>query len=164
MIEPESLDLDKLLTDWYGQKKRSELSGSIRLAGLPSALRNWYRVASCWPRLESALCRVYEPQEIRTVQGKVEFMADATGDWFWSFDEEHPDRVYETELHGEWTLVPESLSDFVTHLSLSAAAASPNYSRSARSSPVMLYRRCSRALRRWGLVAGGGRAQVVAYL
>lgn len=59
----------------------------------------------------------------------MEFVSDSTGDWFWAFDVRDADSVYEAELRGEWELVPESLSEFLVHLTISAAAASANFSR-----------------------------------
>jgi len=64
---------------------------------------------------------MYALDQIVKSGNKAVFMKDPTGDWMWAFDTEDENIVYESELYGEWELVPENLSEFLVHNALDEA-------------------------------------------
>ncbi|MER6299828.1 hypothetical protein ABT247_09665 [Kitasatospora sp. NPDC001539] len=128
MIDPADINLAEFLVNWFGQPDPVEHI-EVDRAWLPDPLREWYGLADRWEQLRATGFRVYDPRQIRVNEGKAEFASDSTGDWFWAFDAADPNAVYETELRGEWDLVPETLSEFLVHLTLAATADSADCSR-----------------------------------
>ncbi|MEU9450635.1 hypothetical protein [Streptomyces sp. NPDC048277] len=128
MIDPADIDISNFLTKWYGVPDSKEQERS-HCAWLPDPLRSWYDLIGRWTKFLSAGVRIYDPQQIRVDKGKAVFMADSTGDWFWAFDAKDLKTVYEAELRGEWRLIPESLPEFLVHLTLMVAADTANCAR-----------------------------------
>lgn len=128
MIDPADINLAEVLGNWFGAPAST---GQIQVdyTWLPEPLKEWYSLSGCWQKLRSADNRVYDADRIRIKDGKAEFVADSTGDWFWAFDLEDSTLVYEAELRGKWQLIPESLSEYLVHLTLLATAALGDFAR-----------------------------------
>ncbi|MFF1739517.1 hypothetical protein [Streptomyces mirabilis] len=135
MIDPMDINLPEFLTRWCGPPDVSVRQIPSDFAWIPHQLKEWYSLVYRWEKIRSTDNQVYKPRQIRVNQGKVEFAADPTGDWFWAFDVEDSNSVYEAELRGEWRLVPESLSEFLVHVTLREAAGLANFGRTCSQVP-----------------------------
>ncbi|MYV37585.1 hypothetical protein GT030_01570 [Streptomyces sp. SID1328] len=135
MIDPADINLPALLGRWYGPPDCSEWQVPEGYPGIPHPLREWYSLAYRWEGIRSVEHQIYEPRKIRLNQGRIEFAADSTGDWFWAVDAEDSNSVYEAELGGEWRLVPESLPEFLIHATLKEAAILASFGRTCSQVP-----------------------------
>lgn len=116
MINPSSIDLEQFFTTWHGTPTRPPKPINTEHAWLPSPLKQWLDLS--WRRSVKTLNHMRDPDEWTVSQGKVEFMEDPSGDWFWAFDAADPAVVYDRALHEDWQQVPETLPEFLAHLAL----------------------------------------------
>lgn len=135
MIHAAELNLSEFLSRWYGQPDEPTRKISEEFSWLPEPLKDWYSLSYRWGKIRSANHQIYKPQQIRMKRGKLEFAADYTGDWFWAFDPEDSNAVYEAELHGDWRHVPESLSKFLNHVTVREVAISARFIRTCSQVP-----------------------------
>lgn len=121
MINPESVSISSFLTSWYGPPISPISPVSPASNWLPEPLKEWYRLSSQWGHSLTATRRIRNPDQIIIDDTMAIFMEDATGDWRWAFDTEHPDSVYDAELGEKWEQVAEGLAELLIHNALSEA-------------------------------------------
>ncbi|MFD7529517.1 MULTISPECIES: hypothetical protein [unclassified Streptomyces] len=129
MIEPDSIDLFRFVSDWHGLP---DLPPSALPAGcdwLPAPLREWHILASQWSKPLMRLNQMVEPGDIEVVEGKSVFLEDAACDWRSAFDVECPSVVYESELEEDWVVSSETLQETLIHSALLEAASAGRYRR-----------------------------------
>jgi len=135
VIAPFNISLPSFLARWYAAPDVSVWQLPGDLAWIPDALKDWYRLAYRWKEFRSSHNQIHKPQQIRERGGRIEFASDPTGDWFWAFDAEDSSSVYEAELRGEWRKIPESLSEFLVHVTLRQAVVSGSFARTCSQVP-----------------------------
>ncbi|MFI8520579.1 hypothetical protein ACIGEZ_22540 [Streptomyces sp. NPDC085481] len=129
MINPADIDLVDFLTRWHGTPQSSARPLPAETSWLPGPLQEWHGLASRWTRLHRGGNRMTDPSRIQVDQGKAVFMKDATGDWIWAFAAEDPDAVYEGIPGGQLDRVPESLTEFLTHVTVTETLMSVDFAR-----------------------------------
>lgn len=121
MIDPRSLSLSSFVTSWYGPPISPITPMPAESNWLPEPLKEWYSLSSQWDCSLMATRRILNSDQI-TIEGNMAiFMEDATSDWRWAFDTEHPDSVYDAEIGEEWEQASEGLAELLIHATLSEA-------------------------------------------
>jgi hypothetical protein len=132
MIRPANIDLEEFITRWHGFPSVPPEKPTIEDRRLPVALREWYAQSSRWAQPVIKLMRIYSPDQIRRSGDMEIFMEDPSGDWIWAFWRDNKDSIFEAELHGEWSIVEESFSDFIIHCTVIDAAFTASFWRESR--------------------------------
>jgi hypothetical protein len=115
MIAPRDINLEELIASWHGSPSARPEESAIQNHRLPAPLRDWYAQSARWSQPLMKFMRMYTPDQIRRWDDKEIFMEDSEGDWRWAFDSKNMESIFEAELHGDWHIVNESLSYFITH-------------------------------------------------
>ncbi|MBR7839421.1 hypothetical protein KDL01_39545 [Actinospica durhamensis] len=121
VIDPATVDLPDFLGRWCGRPDAAPRRLGAEFQWLPRPLVDWLELDSQWTRRVERVKNLYQPERIVASGKAVTFMTDPTGDWFWSFDLDDPDIVYERELYGGWPEVGERMPEFLLHHALSEA-------------------------------------------
>ncbi|MGW7171145.1 hypothetical protein ACWGH3_39000 [Streptomyces sp. NPDC054884] len=123
MMDPSDIDLSDFLARWHGAPLPPGPPLPSEASWIPEPLQEWHGLAARWEKLGSGPHRMMEPSLVRADQGKAVFMEDSTGDWVWAFDLTERDLVYEGPPGGQWGRVPEQLTEFLKHLTLTVTIA-----------------------------------------
>jgi len=121
MITPESIDLPKFLSAWYGPATKEETPLSDACDWLPETLKKWYKLASRWSVPLESITFLLSPEDIKVENGKALFMQDAAGDWCWGFDAEDTNSVFDAEFYEPWEKTRESLPELIVHRAVKEA-------------------------------------------
>ena len=130
MIKPGNIDLEELIIAWRGLPSAPREGPAFENGWLPAALREWYAVSARWAQPLMKFMRMYPANQIGRSGNKGIFMEDSEGDWLWAFDD--AESLFETELHGNWHVVAESLSDFLVHCFVIDGAIAAKFWRESR--------------------------------
>jgi hypothetical protein len=122
------VDLQRLLTEWYGTEPAPDTALPDELAWLPEDVKNIFAGVSrtMWKGHPSRSFK--RPFPARNDPGLRVFLSDAEFDLGLAVRGDSPDTVYESSWRDPaWTVVPEGLSAVVAHHLIKNMAADPRF-------------------------------------
>ena len=119
MIDPGSLDLAGLYTNWLGQPANPIRKSDSEQHWLPEPYKGWHDLRSRWRLPFSGIQKIRNPETVIRENGYAIFMEDSSGDHIWAFRVDDPLKVYERDLSdSSWYESPERAVQFVKHVSI----------------------------------------------